>query len=190
MESKHCLLDYTEELIENNWMLAKYIDGKYHVLKEFGGNVHGYKFIEVNKNDLGLLKDLYSMGSIVNSKEWYKKHKVRPNLATETHTKNRKVLLKNINSERIKKFKDDNKNTKKIVFIQEQYINIIQFVLNLYEKSSELDELCKTEEGTNKLINTYKGYKFNDDESESFEKKNILILDNDMAIDFNDILEN
>ena len=69
-------------------------------------------------------------------------------------------------------------------------MNRIQFVLSLYEKSSEFDELCKTEEGTNKLINTYKGYEFNDDESESFEKKYILILDNAMAIDFNDMLEN
>ena len=88
--SKHCILDYTEELIENNWMLAKYIDDKYHVLKEFGESALGYKFIEVNKNDLELLKDLYNMGGIVNSKIWYKKHKLRPNLATETHTKKKK----------------------------------------------------------------------------------------------------
>ena len=109
--SRHCILAHTEESIENYWMLAKYIDGKYYVLKEFGGNVHGYRFNEVSKKDLELLKDLY-------------------------------------------------------------------------ENSSKLDELCKSDQGVNELINTYKAYKFNKYEIESFEKIYILILDNTMAIDF------
>lgn len=41
-----------------------------------------------------------------------------------------------------------------------------------------------TEEGISKLINTYKAYKFKDDQYESFEEIFILVLDNEMAINF------
>ncbi|SFC47932.1 hypothetical protein [Clostridium uliginosum] len=180
--SKHCLLAHTEEVIQSNWILAKYIDGKYHILKEFGINVPGYRFIEVNKNELELLKDLYNKNGIVSSKEWYKKYHERPKLVKESHTKNKKVLLKNISDERLKKFKEENKDVKKVVFIEEKYMNIIQTALTLYEKSSEFDEFCKTEQGINKLINIYKAYEFKDNECESFEEIFILVLDNGMAI--------
>jgi len=183
--TKHCLLAHTEEVIQNNWILAKYIDGKYQILKKFGGNVPGYRFIEVNKNELELLKDLYNKEGIVSSKEWYKKYQKRPNLTKESHTKNKKVLLKNISDEKLKKFKAENKGTKKVVFIEEKYMSTIQAVLTLYQKSSELDELCTTEQGINKLINTYKAYEFKGDECESFEDIFILVLDNGMAIQFN-----
>lgn len=186
--AKHCLLSHTEEVIQNNWILAKYIGGKYHILKEFGRNVPGYRFIEVNKNELELLKALYNKDGIVSSKEWYKKYQKRPDLAKETHTKNKKVLLKNISDERLKKFKEENKDAKKVVFIEEKYMCTIQKVLTLYQKSSELDELCKTEQGINKLIDTYKAYKFKDDECESFEEIFILVLDNGMAIKFISII--
>lgn len=186
--AKHCLLSHTEEVIQNNWILAKYIGGKYHILKEFGRNVPGYRFIEVNKNELELLKDLYNKDGIVSSKEWYKKYQKRPDLAKETHTKNKKVLLKNISDERLKKFKEENKDAKKVVFIEEKDMCTIQKVLTLYQKSSELDELCKTEQGINKLINTYEAYKFKDDECESFEEIFILVLDNGMAIKFISII--
>lgn len=182
--SRHCVLDYTEDLIENYWMLAKYIDGKYHVLEEFGSNVAGYRFSEVSKKDLELIKDLYEIGCIVNLKKWNKKYQVKPKLVAETHTKNKKLLSKSINSERLNKFMDQNKNVKKIVYIKEQYMDIIEDVLNLYKNSSEFDELCKSNKGVNELINTYKAYKFKNDEIESFEKIYILILDNTMAINF------
>jgi len=61
-------------------------------------------------------------------------------------------------------------------------MSTIQTILTLYQKSSDLDELCTTEQGINKLINTYKAYEFNGDECESFEEIFILILDNGMAI--------
>jgi hypothetical protein len=64
-------------------------------------------------------------------------------------------------------------------------MSTIQAVLTLYQKSSELDELCTTEQGINKLINTYKAYEFKGDECESFEDIFILVLDNGMAIQFN-----
>lgn len=187
--AKHCLLAHTEEVIQNNWILAKYIGGKYHILKEFGRNVPGYRFVEVNKNELELLKDLYNKNGIVNSKEWYKKYQKRPDLAKESHTKNKKVLLKNISDERLKRFKEENKDVKKVIFIEEKYMCTIQKVLTLYQKSSELDELCKTEQGINKLINTYKAYKFKGDECESFEEIFILVLDNGMAIKSINIIE-
>ena len=123
--TKHCLLAHTEKAIQNNWILAKYIDGKYQILKEFGGNVHGYRFIEINKNELELLKDLYNKEGIVSSKEWYKKYQKRPDLAKESHTKNKKVLLKNISDERLKKFKKENKDIKKVVFIEEIFILVL-----------------------------------------------------------------
>ncbi|MEG0307502.1 MAG: hypothetical protein RR636_06130 [Clostridium sp.] len=180
---KHCILAHTEELIENYWMLAKYIDGKYHVLKEFGGNVPGYRFIEISKNELELLKELYSKGGMVSSKQWYKSHGIRPNFAKESHTKNRKSLLKNINSHRIEKFKEHNKDIKKVVFIEDKYMDTVKRTLTLYEISSEFDELSNMEQGVNKLINTYNGYEFKEYERESFEEIFILVLDNGMAID-------
>lgn len=180
--TKHCLLDNTEKTIQNNWILAKYIEGKYQILKEFGGNVPGYKFIEIDKNEIELLKDLYNKEGIVSSKEWYKKYQKKPAFAKESHTKNKKVLLKNISYERLKKFKDENKDIKKVIFIEEKYMSIISEALNLYQKSSELDKLCTTEEGIDKLITTYKAYEFMGDECESFEEIFILVLDNGMAI--------
>ena len=66
-------------------MLAKYMGGKYHVLKEFGEGVPGYRFVEISKSELEMLKDLYNIGGIANSKDWYKRHKRRPKLAKEGH---------------------------------------------------------------------------------------------------------
>ncbi|MDR5587075.1 hypothetical protein [Clostridium aquiflavi] len=180
--NKHCLLADIEEEIQNNWILAKYIDGQYHILKEFGENVSGYRFIKINKNELEFLKYLYSKGGIVSSKEIYRLYSDRPKLAKEGHTKNKKSLLKNIGEERFKKFKQENKKTRKVVFIEENNMNIIHKVLTLYENSIEFDELCKTEQGVNELINKYKAYKFKSDELESFEEIFILVLDNGMAI--------
>ncbi len=182
--NKHCLLADAEEEIQNNWILAKYIDGQYHILKELGENVPGYRFIELNKNELELLKYLYSKGGIVSSKELYRKYRERPKLVKEGHTKNKKSLLKSIGDERFKKFKQENKETRKVVFIEEKNMNTINKALTLYEKSSELDEFCKTEQGINELINTYKAYKFKEDELESLEEIFILVLHNGMAIKF------
>ncbi|GAA0076570.1 hypothetical protein UT300005_09480 [Clostridium sp. CTA-5] len=186
--NKHCLLADTEEEIQNNWMLAKYIDGQYHILKEFGGNVPGYRFIELNKNELELIKYLYSKGGIISSKELYRKYQERPKLVKEGHTKNKKSLIKSIGDERFKKFKEGNKETRKVVFIEEKNMDIINKALRVYEKSSELDELCKTEQGTNELINTYKAYRFKNSNIESFEEMFILVLDNEMAVNFKQCL--
>lgn len=184
--NKHCILENTEQYIDNNWILAKYIEGKYHILKEFGENVHGYRFKEVSRNEIELIKTLYNMGTIINSKEWYKKYSIRPILARETHMKSRKVLSKTINKERLKAFKSKNKSVKKVIYIQDRDIEIIKKVLDVYEKSSAFEELCKTEEGLNELINTYNAYEFKEDNKiESFKEIIILVLDNKMAIDFN-----
>ncbi|MGG7078204.1 hypothetical protein [Clostridium sardiniense] len=181
---KHCILESTEEKIENNWILAKYIEGKYHILKEFGENVPGYRFMEINKNELELLKDLYDLGGLVSSKEWHKMHKEKIYAIKETHIKNRKKVLKDINPDKLKEFKEKNKKVKKVVYIRECDLYNIKLALTLYKISRDLDELCKSKEGTSKLINKYKGYRFNDGEIESFEEKYILVLDNKIAVDF------
>ena len=181
---KHCILEGVEDKVENNWMLAKYIDGRYHILKEFGENVPGYRFTEINKNELELLKDLYNLGGIVSSKEWHKRHKEKAYTIKETHIKNRKKVLRDINPDKLKEFKDKNKKVKKIAYIREEDLHNIKLTLSLYEISKEFDELCKSKEGISKLISTYKAYKISEDEIESFEEKYILVLDNKMAIDF------
>lgn len=183
-DKKHCILDSTEELIENNWLLAKYTEGKYHVLKAFGENVPGYRLIEIDKNEVELLIDLYNMDSIVSSKEWYTKYQVKPKLVREAHLKNRKDILKYINSRRLDKFKEENKEIKKVVFIEDKYLNTIKTVMYLYEKSNELENLSNTEEGREQLNNTYKIYDLKAGENESFEEISILVLDNGIAIEF------
>ncbi|MFR3560227.1 MAG: hypothetical protein ACLTUN_16895, partial [Paraclostridium sordellii] len=40
----HCQLCNTGEYIENEWILAQYKNGKYHILKNFGEGVDGYIF--------------------------------------------------------------------------------------------------------------------------------------------------
>lgn len=182
---KHCILEGVEEKVENNWMLAKYIDGRYHIVKEFGENVPGYRFTEINKNELELLKDLYNLGGIVSSKEWHKRHKEKAYTIKETHIKNRKKVLRDIDPDKLKEFKEKNKKVKKIAYIRDADLHNIKLALSLYEISREFDELCKSKEGISELINTYKGYRFSDEEIESFEEKYILVLDNKMAIDFN-----
>lgn len=183
--SKHCILAHTEELIQNEWMLAKYIDGKYHVLKEFGESVPGYKFIEISKLELDMLKELYSLGGIVNSKDWYKRYKLRPKLSKEGHIKNKKDLLKYIGKEVLQKFREKNKSVKKIVFLPEKHVKTIEIALRIYIKSVELDELAKSQEGNNELIKKYNAYDLNERVIESFREKYILVLDNDMAVEFN-----
>lgn len=165
-------------------MLAKYIDGRYHILKEFGENVSGYRFTEINKNELELLKDLYNLGGIVSSKEWHKRHKEKTYTIKETHIKNRKKVLIDINSDKLKEFKEKNKKVKKIAYIKEDDLHNIKLTLSLYEISRELDKLIKSKEGISELISTYKAYKISEGEIESFEEKYILVLDNKMAIDF------
>lgn len=183
-EKKHCILDSREELIENYWLLAKYNEGKYHVLKALGENVQGYRLIEIDKNEVELLIDLYNMDSIVSSKEWYTKHQFKPKLVREAHLKNRKDILKYINSRRLDKFKEENKEIKKVVFIEDKYLNTIKTVMYLYEKSNELENISNTEEGREQLNNTYKIYELEAGKNESFEEISILVLDNGIAIEF------
>ncbi|MEG1002851.1 MAG: hypothetical protein RSF37_05560 [Clostridium sp.] len=171
---KHCMLDYTEEKIDNNWILAKYIQGKYHVIKEFGEGDLGYKFIEVTKEELDMLKDLYNKGGIASSREWYKKYKVRTNLIKETHIKNKKILSKKISIEKIKEFKLENKDVKKIVYIEDYYMDSIKMAIKIYDSLSLYEDLIKGET-----------YKLNNNNNlESSEKVIILILNNGMALDF------
>ncbi|MEG1482255.1 hypothetical protein [Clostridium sp.] len=171
---KHCMLDYTEEKIDNNWILAKYIQGKYHVIKEFGEGDLGYKFIEVTKEELEMLKDLYNKGGIASSREWYKKYKVRTNLIKETHIKNKKILSKKISIEKIKEFKLENKDVKKIVYIEDYYMDSIKMAIKIYDSLSLYEDLIKGET-----------YKLNNNNNlESSEKVIILILNNGMALDF------
>ena len=182
---KHCLLENTDKLVENHWMLAKYIGGKYHIIKEFGGNVPGYRFIEVNKKDLELLEALYNIGGIAISKDWYQKYNVRPELACETHTKNRKVLSKGVGLERVKKFKEENKGVKKVVYIEEKYMDNLRLALKLYHNSHTFESYSETQQGISLLANTYKTYDNVPENRESFEEIYTLVLDNGMAIDFN-----
>lgn len=181
---KHCLLEGTDKLVENRWILAKYIEGKYHIIKEFGGNVPGYRFIEVNKKELELLEALYEMGGIAISNDWYKKYQVRPELASETHTKNRKVLSKGIGLERLKKFKEENKSVKKVIYIEEKYMESLEIAFKVYHKSDVFESYSETQQGINELDNKYKIYDDIDENRESFDKIYTLVLDNGMAIDF------
>ncbi|MGL4570432.1 MAG: hypothetical protein ACRCVJ_05160 [Clostridium sp.] len=172
---KHCMLDYTEEKVDNNWILAKYINGKYHVIKEFGESDLGYKFIEVTKDELEILKDLYNKGGIASSKEWYKKYKIRTNLIKETHIKNKKILSKKVSIEKIKKFRLENKGVKKIVYIEDDYMDVIKMATKIYDSLSLYEDITNTKEGT---------YKFINNNLESSEKVIILVFNNGMALDF------
>ncbi|MGL5243627.1 MAG: hypothetical protein ACRC7R_00410, partial [Sarcina sp.] len=82
---KHCILAHTDKKVDNYWMLAKYIKGKYFVLKEFGENVDGYRFLSITENDTKMLKYLYNIGGIITSKEWYKQFNNRCVFVKETH---------------------------------------------------------------------------------------------------------
>ncbi|MPQ45018.1 hypothetical protein, partial [Clostridium tarantellae] len=127
---KHCILAHTDEKIDNYWMLAKYIQGKYYVLKEFGENVNGYRFFNMGENDIKMLKYLYNIGGIIVSKEWYKKFNTRSNFIKETHLKNKKILSKSINKERLRNFLNLNKDAKRIIFIDDKDLNLVNIILN------------------------------------------------------------
>lgn len=182
---KHCVLENREEYIENNWMLAKYECGKYHILKEFGENISGYKFIDLNKNDIELIYEFYNIGTIVNSKEWYRKYNIRPKLTKETHIKSRKIVSKRINSDRLKEFKKFNKGVKRVIYVEDKYLNIINKVMEVYKESLKINKLFKSDEGINILKKKYNVYKLNDSyELQSFDEIIILVFNNDMAINF------
>lgn len=57
-------------------------------------------------------------------------------------------------------------------------------ILDIYNKSEELNSLLKTDEGRSKLIEEYNAYEVKKEREESLESIHILILDNNIAIDF------
>ena len=185
---KHCLLAHTEKNIQNNWMLAEYIDEKYHVLKEFGERVDGYRFLKLNENDIKMLSDLYYNFGIINSKDWYKKYTLKPPLARESHIRSRKVVAKIFDKDKLKEFKEKNKNAKKVVFLEEKNLSVIKKAIEIYKESEELERLCLTEDGREALINQYNAYDFKEEDFESFDKKFMLVLNDNMVIDFKDEL--
>lgn len=179
----HCQLYHTQEYIEEYWILAKYINGKYHVLKEFGKSIEGYKFDSISKNNIELLKRLYEIGGIVKSYNWYKQYRVKPVLSKETYAKNIKNLLKYMSVDRIQRYKSTNPKVRKIIFLDDKTMDLVDKVLKVYEVSRKLDNLSKTEEGVKILITDYKAYEIKEVLDSEYEKF-ILILDNNLAIDF------
>lgn len=182
---KHCLLAETDEFINNYWMLARYENGKYNILKKFGPSVCGYRLIEVSKNDLYILKCLYDIGGISDSKVWRKNHKEKLiNFVKEAHTKDKKSLLKYIGAERVNAFKEQYRKSKKVIFIEEQYMEMVKKLLILYEKASELEELSRTEAGRCILKDKYKIWNGINEGLEFFEEKYFLVLDNNVCIEY------
>ncbi|WP_052356687.1 hypothetical protein [Faecalimicrobium dakarense] len=179
----HCQLDYTHEYIEGYWILGKYINGKYHVLKKFGESIDGYKFNSISKNNIELLKKLYDMGGIVKSYNWYKQYKVKPTLAKETYTKSVKNLLKYMSIDRIQRYKSTNPKVRKIIFLDDKTMETVEKLLKVYESSKELENLSKSEKGIKTLIDGYRAYEIKEVLDCEYEKF-ILILDNNLAIDF------
>lgn len=179
---KHCILKDREEKVEGEWILGKYIEGSYEILKYFGEGDEGYRFIEISEDDIILLKELYNNGGIYNSKKWYKEHKKRGRLIKEGHVKKKKVLLKHINIDKLNNFKEKNKNVKKIVYIEESYLERVKSVLSIYDRFKDFDEFNIEE--IKKLSDEYNIYDFKEELLYSYEEKIILLLNNKIAVDF------
>lgn len=181
---KHCELYNIDEYIEDNWILAQYKNGKYHVLKEFGKGIDGYLYISLNSQQIKLIKNLYELGSIEKTYNWYKNNTTKPLLSREGYIKNTKNLSHYISIERLRKFKSKKPKAKKIIFIEEKYMQNVEILIDIYNKSDELNNLTKTKEGINKLKEQYKAYEITKEKEESLESTYILELDNNIAIDF------
>lgn len=179
----HCQLSNTTDYIEDCWYMAQYKEGKYKILKEFGKSIKGYTFLELNKKDLELLRELYNMSGIVKSYLWYKLYKIKPFLSKEASLKTTKYLTRYISTERVKKYKSQNPKVKKVIFLDDETMSILDLVFNIYDYSAFLDKLAINEESIKILSDTYNAYIFNNI-SISEDKKYILVLDNNLAIDF------
>lgn len=181
---KHCELSNIDEYIEDNWILAQYKNGKYHILKEFGKEIDGYLYISLNSQQIKLIKNLYELGSIEKTYNWYKSNTTRPLFSREGYIKNTKNLSNHISIERLRKFKSKKPKAKKIIFIEEKYMQNVEILIDIYNKGDKLNQLTKTKEGINKLKEQYGAYEITKEKEESLESIYILELDNNIAIDF------
>ncbi len=177
---KHCVLESTDEYIQDNWMLAQYREGKYHILKEFGNGIDGYIYTALYKNQIEVLKKLYELGGVEKTYDWYKKYRIRPPFVREGYMKNPQSLSRYISIDKINKFKSKKPKAKKIIFIEDKYIDKIEKVLYIFKKSKDLDKIIKDEE----KLKTYNAYELKKEREELIEEIYTLILDNDIAIDF------
>lgn len=177
---KHCILENTDEYIEDNWILAQYRNGKYNILKEFGCGIDGYTYTPLYKNQIEVLEKLYKLDGIEKTYDWYKKYKIRPPFVREGYIKNPQNLSRYISLDKINKFKSKKPKAKKIIFIEDKYIDEIEKVLYISKKSKDLDKIIKDTE----KLKTYDAYELKKEREESIEKIYTLILENNIAIDF------
>lgn len=181
---KHCQLYNIDEYIENEWILAQYKNGKYHVLKSFGKGIDGYVFKSMNKQEIELIKNLYDIGGIEKTYNWYKNNYAKPQFSREGYLKNIKNLSKYVSIERLRNFKSKKPKAKKIIFTEDKYIKNVEKIIDIYNKSEELSILTKNSEGMNVLIKEYNAYELRDEKEESIKEIYTLILDNNICIDF------
>jgi hypothetical protein len=177
---KHCVLESTDEYVQDNWVLAQYREGKYYILKEFGNGIDGYIYTELYKKQIEVLEKLYELGGIEKTYDWYKKYRIRPPFVREGYMKNPQSLSRYISIDKINKFKSKKPKAKKIIFIEDKYIEKIEKVLYILKKSKDLDKIVKDKE----KLKTYNAYKLKKEREESVEEIYTLILENDIAIDF------
>lgn len=181
---KHCELYNIDEYIEDNWILAEYKNGKYHVLKNFGSGVDGYIYISLYKNQIEALKSLYDLGGIEKTYNWYRNYNIKPPFIKEGYIKNVKDLSKYVSIDRLRNFKSKKPKSKKIIFIEDKYLNTVEKVLNIFKKSDELNKLCRDEENIQALFKSYGAYELKSEKEESKKEIYTLVLDNNIAIDF------
>jgi hypothetical protein len=180
----HCQLCNTGEYIENEWILAQYKNGKYHILKNFGEGVDGYIFKSVNKNEVDLIKNLYEIEGIEKTYNWYKNNNVNPLFSREGYLKNIRKLSKYISIERLRKFKSKKPKAKKIIFIEDRYMETVAKIIDIYNKSEDLNKLTQSSEGIQILKKEYNAYELEREKEESIKEIYTLILENDICIDF------
>ena len=177
---KHCILENTDEYIQDNWILAQYREGKYHILKEFGQGIDGYIYTTLYKNQIEVLEKLYELGCIEKTYDWYKKYRIRPPFVREGYMKNPQKLSRYISLDKINNFKSKKPKAKKIIFIEDKYIDEIEKVLYIFKESKNLDQIIKSEE----KLKIYNAYELNEERKECLKEIYTLVLDNNIAIDF------
>lgn len=180
---KHCELYNVNSYIENNWILAQYKEGKYHILKEFGEGIDGYIYKPLHKGEIETLKYLYDIGGIEKTYNFYKRYNVRPAFTREGYIKNVKKLNKYISIDRLRKFKSKKPKAKKIIFIEDMYLETLDKIFSIYEKSYELENLLKSND-TETFIKNYGAYELKAEREESLKEIYTLVIDKNIAIDF------
>ncbi|HSQ89036.1 hypothetical protein, partial [Romboutsia sp.] len=111
---------------------------------------------------------------------WYKKYRIRPPFVREGYMKNPQSLSRYISLDKVNAFKNKKPKAKKIIFIEDKYIDETEKVLYIFKESKNLDKTIENEE----KIKVYNAYELKEELKESLEEIYTLVLDNNMAIDF------